>query len=54
MQKKIETKPFGLAMLTEIPAGELPKINGGHKHHRHFHTMFVSLPQKAFPTGDSG
>jgi hypothetical protein len=58
------TKPFGLTFLTEVPATELAKINGG-RHRKHhptgggtgggvFTTMHVSLPQPAFPQGDNG
>ena len=53
--KKSTSKPFGLSFLTEVPANELVKINGGRRHHGPvFTTMHVSMPQPAFPSGDNG
>jgi hypothetical protein len=63
MQKT--AKPFGLTFLSEVPAAELEKINGGRRHKKHptggsgnqgpiLTTMHMSMPQPAFPTGDSG
>jgi hypothetical protein len=45
--KKDAPKPFGLAFLTEVPASELAKVNGGKHHHKKppvMHTMAISMP----------
>lgn len=56
MSSKKTVKPFGLSFLTEVPAHELAKINGGRRHHKGpiLTTMHVSMPQPAFPNGDNG
>jgi hypothetical protein len=52
------SRPFGLEFLTEVPTAQLARINGGRRHHKKhgpvYTTEHVSMPQPAFPTGDSG
>ena len=54
-KKSSDKKPFGLSFLTEVPASELAKLNGGRRRHGPVvTTMHVSMPQPAFPSGDHG